>query len=444
MLPQLYAARIVNCLLEGAIVAVLAWIALRLSGRQTSATRFATWFCVLVTISVLLCIGGPVSGASARFSHAHITLPGHWALYLFSAWLAVAAVGLFRIAAGVVRLIALHRRCREISPAGLDSMLQRPLHLRGKRKFVLCISDDVRAPTAIGLWKPTIVIPDWVLRELPAAELNAVVLHELAHLRRWDDWTNLAQKVLSALLFFHPAVWWIDSRLTLEREMACDDLVLAETANPRAYAGCLIALAERGLLRRGLALAQAAVGRMRHTSLRVLHILDGNRPRSTTPWKPASAIVTTLAVGSLVMFSRMPSLVAFEDVPAPIALTGSAPQSMHTEPVAASLALEDDIAESLVAKAHASGTAVAQRNQTRDTLIRAKAKSWEAQSNSLKVIRITSTMPHDFSGKGFLVVTQNEQYIVSDQGSCRITVIRLTVYHPENSRVSGQNPAKST
>src|SRR6516225_7073686 len=150
MLPQLYAARIVNCLLEGAIVAVLAWIALRLSGRQTSATRFATWFCVLVTISVLLCIGGPVSGASARFSHAHITLPGHWALYLFSAWLAVAAVGLFRIAAGVVRLIRLHRRCREISPAGLDSMLQRTLHLGGKRKFVLCTSDDVRAPTAIG------------------------------------------------------------------------------------------------------------------------------------------------------------------------------------------------------------------------------------------------------------------------------------------------------
>ena len=65
------------------------------------------------------------------------------------------------------------------------------------------------------------------MQELSTLELNAILLHELAHLRRRDDWTNLIQKIVGALLFFHPAVWWIEKKLALEREMACDDLVLA-------------------------------------------------------------------------------------------------------------------------------------------------------------------------------------------------------------------------
>ena len=93
--------------------------------------------------------------------------------------------------------------------------------------------------------KPVVVVPGWVMQELSADELNQILLHELAHLRRWDDWTNLAQKVVKALFFFHPAVWWIEKRVSLEREMACDDAVIAETASPRAYAECLTHLAER-------------------------------------------------------------------------------------------------------------------------------------------------------------------------------------------------------
>ena len=96
------------------------------------------------------------------------------------------------------------------------------------------------------------------VKELSTAELNSILIHELAHLRRWDDWTNLGQQILKALLFFHPAVWWIESKLALEREMACDDAVLAKTANPRGYAQCLISVAEKSFARRGLALAQAA------------------------------------------------------------------------------------------------------------------------------------------------------------------------------------------
>src|SRR6202011_3024466 len=98
--------------------------------------------------------------------------------------------------------------------------------------------------------RPLVVIPAWARQELSTTELQAILLHELAHLRRWDDWTNLVQKIVGALLFFHPAVWWIEQRLSLEREMACDDVVLAETVSPRGYAECLLSLAEKSLLRR--------------------------------------------------------------------------------------------------------------------------------------------------------------------------------------------------
>ncbi len=105
------------------------------------------------------------------------------------------------------------------------------------RPVKLCVSDRLRVPTAIGFTKPLVVIPSWTMEELSAAELNPILLHELAHLRRRDDWTNLVQKILGALLFFHPAVWWIEKKLALEREMACDDLVLASTTSSASLRG---------------------------------------------------------------------------------------------------------------------------------------------------------------------------------------------------------------
>jgi hypothetical protein len=155
------------------------------------------------------------------------------------------------------------------------------------------------------------------MRELSAPELNTILLHELAHLRRWDDWTNLIQKVVGALFFFHPAVWWIEKKLTLEREMACDDLVLAKTVSPRVYAECLVSLAEvlakKSLLRRGVALAQAAVGRVRHISLRVAQILDEKRPGATRVWRPAPGLLMGISLACLMALSDAPRLISFDN-----------------------------------------------------------------------------------------------------------------------------------
>jgi beta-lactamase regulating signal transducer with metallopeptidase domain len=328
-IAQMSAARIVDCLVEGALVAGFVALVLRVAPRQNSGARFAVWFSALMAMVALPLFGGAgwADGAGASVSslarRPEITLPGSWALWLFWAWAVSAGVGLVRVGVGLWLLGSLRRSCVEIDTELLDPELRETLTRsfatqvltrRKTRSAALCVSDRVGVPTAIGFVNPVVVIPRWLLQELSPSELKQVVLHELAHLRRWDDWTNLAQKIVKALLFFHPAVWWIEKQVSLEREMACDDAVLAETANPHAYAACLTHLAEKSFVRRSLALAQAALGRIRQTSLRVAQILDADRPRSTKhAWQPAVALVAGFAVVCAVCVSRAPRLVAFED-----------------------------------------------------------------------------------------------------------------------------------
>ena len=161
-------------------------------------------------------------------------MPASWALYIFAAWFVIAAAGLIRIGVGFWRLRQLRKSCVRIDDVAPRPRFRKLWKYSTPRSVAVCVSDGLRVPTAIGFIKPLVVIPSWAMQELSATELNAILLHELAHLRRWDDWTNLVQKVLGALLFFHPAVWWIEKKLALEREMACDDLVLAEDRRVRA------------------------------------------------------------------------------------------------------------------------------------------------------------------------------------------------------------------
>jgi hypothetical protein len=116
------------------------------------------------------------------------------------------------------------------------------------------------------------------------------------------------------VFFFQPALWWIGRELTLEREMACDEMVLAAASNPREYAACLVSLAEKSFCRRGLALAQAAVSRMRQLSQRVSQILDVHRPVATKVWKPAVALLAAVSLAGMAATPYYaPRLVGFGD-----------------------------------------------------------------------------------------------------------------------------------
>jgi beta-lactamase regulating signal transducer with metallopeptidase domain len=311
-LAQMSTERMLNGMLEGVAIGLFAWILLRITGRRNSSTRFAVWFSALLAIAAVPVLSA-VSG-SAHAGSSAITIPGAWALDILFIWAAIAGVLLFRVGIGLAQLRTLRARCTAINPATLDPLLQATLHeFQSVRRVTLCHSDRLQVPTAIGFFKPLVVIPSWALQELSSTELNSILIHELAHLRRFDDWTNLAQQILKALLFFHPAVWWIETHLALEREMACDDAVLAATGNPHGYAQCLVSIAEKTFLRRGLALAHAIVNRVRQTSMRVSRILDANHSSGTRIWKPALYSIAAAFVVSLVSFSHAPELVAFHN-----------------------------------------------------------------------------------------------------------------------------------
>jgi beta-lactamase regulating signal transducer with metallopeptidase domain len=300
---------------EGIAIGLFAWILLQVVGRRNSSTRFAVWFSALLAIAVLPVFGGAASSASsANTASSAITVPVSWALCLFVIWAVGASVALLRVGVGLWQLRKLRASCPAIDAARIDPVLRATLqNFQAIRSVELRQSDRLQIPTAIGFLKPAVVLPTWAMQDLSTEELNAILIHELAHLRRRDDWTNLAQQIVKALLFFHPAVWWIEGKLALEREMACDDAVLAETANPRGYAQCLISMAEKSFLRRTVALAQAAVNRVHQTSLRVSQILDANRSRATRVWKPALYCVAAFFVTCLVSLSHAPELVAFKD-----------------------------------------------------------------------------------------------------------------------------------
>jgi beta-lactamase regulating signal transducer with metallopeptidase domain len=314
--------RMLYCLAEGTALAIVVAVALRLVPQKNSQTRFAVWFATLVAVVVLpvLQMGtgfgaagqSRIAGLDSR--RALLTISTSWAEYILLGWAALAGAGLLRVAAGVWQVRGLRRGCAELDSRSLSAELQAVVAESRKRRPVsILVSPTLDVPTAIGFLRPAILIPAWLAESDAAAELKHVLLHELAHLRRWDDWTNLAQKLAKAVLFFHPGVWWIERKLSLDREMACDDDVLAKTSNPRIYAECLARVAERSFLRRQMALAQAAVSRMKQLSVRVTWILAEDRPRSTRLWKPAVPMVMVAAGLCAVSTSTTPDLVRLTD-----------------------------------------------------------------------------------------------------------------------------------
>ena len=316
---QLAGAHAINGILEGVVVALFAFIFLWAISCRNSRTRFAVLFSTLLAIAGLSFVGvSPMQPIEASAIAPHLVLPMAWAEYALIAWALIAAAGLLRIAVGLGRLWWLKRKCEVVPDSGLNPELRQTLaDFRSVRRAELRISDTLRVPAAMGFFKPAVVLPRWAIEELSPAELNAVVLHELGHLSRWDDWTNLAQRIVRAALFFHPAVWWIDSRLTLEREMACDDLVLAHLGDSRKYAECLVAVAEKSAINARLALALAAVTRMKQTALRLTRILDHTRVVDTRMSRIAVSTVAAVGALALVALPHTPAFIAFRTV-API------------------------------------------------------------------------------------------------------------------------------
>ncbi|HUU44970.1 MAG TPA: M56 family metallopeptidase [Acidobacteriota bacterium] len=161
---------------------------------------------------------------------------------LLAVWFCIAAALIFRLWQAYRRMVSIKRTSAPLDGprrVRLDNVLDR---VNARRTVDIRTSSAVTCPVAAGLGRPIILIPRHLVDQLSDAELDAVVRHELAHLVRWDDWTKLGQRMIEALFFFNPAVHWIGRRLDLERELACDALVVEQLGCPVDYARCLTRL----------------------------------------------------------------------------------------------------------------------------------------------------------------------------------------------------------
>jgi beta-lactamase regulating signal transducer with metallopeptidase domain len=191
----------------------------------------------------------------------------------------------------------------------------------------LRISGHVQGPLAMGIVRTLVILPASALMALTPEQLESVLAHELAHIRRADYFWNLVQTMVETLFFFHPAVWWLGGRLRHHRELCCDDAAVQACSDPLIYATALLRLEER-----------------RNQQLSLAMALDGHRPSSTlrarisrllgetnSEQRPREFVPLPLAaIGALFLFALVtgPHLFAGlrNTMPAEIATTISAPE----------------------------------------------------------------------------------------------------------------------
>ena len=274
---------LISSIWQGLLLTALAWVALKLAPGLRASTRFTLWFITFLAVALLPCFAlarawfGVDSPAVTNLPQPGVALQLNivWAFVLEAVWGIASLFSLVRLLSSALQMRAVLRSSVLVSD--LPEEIQSALARNGKRSVAIRISDAVDAPSVIGFFRPAVVIPRGLWSELAPADLRQIVLHEMAHLDRRDDWTNLLQKLLRALYPLNPALVWAERHLCREREHACDDAVLDAAGNARAYATCLTKLAEAKLVRRVASLAPGFWQRHSELTGRVENILHRRR-----------------------------------------------------------------------------------------------------------------------------------------------------------------------
>lgn len=195
----------------------------------------------------------------AQTMHAYLPL-------IVATWLLGVTIMLARMALGWLWLrqigsgiLNLEQRALTLQWQARTSKLAQDFGLQ--RRVELRVDARLQTPVTTGCWRPVIVLPLALLSGMSPALLDALLAHELAHIKRWDYAVNLLQNLVLSLLFYHPAVWWIARRIDLEREQIADDMASSVLGKPRDLALALQKLDHFQLIQRSNELALAASGK---------------------------------------------------------------------------------------------------------------------------------------------------------------------------------------
>ena len=321
---------LVNWLWQGSAIALAATAILRPSRRISATTRYQLWWIALFIVLALPILSFQLPAPSVQLepatSHAREfaagagagSVPGStswkleagsWKLppwtgaLLAFLWLATATVSFSRTALALVALRRVKRTARPF-PEACEARLPTWLLLRSLgRPTRLVVSDHIHAAAVFGLTSPSIAVAPPTLEALDDLELDQIVVHEWAHVQRRDDLARLAQRIIVAFAGLHPAVWWIDRQLHLERETACDDWAVQATGSARGLAVCLTKLAALPGRPSHSVLVPAALVSSELTA-RVVRLLDRRRNTSTMrTFGPPMLVAPVLAALALTVAS---------------------------------------------------------------------------------------------------------------------------------------------
>jgi beta-lactamase regulating signal transducer with metallopeptidase domain len=332
--------------IDGAILSVplaaAVWLALRLVPRTAlnAAARYAIWWIALVAALALptFHLAGPRASGSPTAPPALLRIttlsldpqaaaetagarsafalsPRPSIRWLALAWPLTSALLLLRLLLSHLAIRLICRRALTPPPECLVS-IERWKHAAGwrDRSVRIAASPDAPVPFAAGPFSPAILIPTDLFHRLSGLDLDRVVLHEAAHLARFDDCAILIERLLVAIFPWNLSAWWMIRQIDREREIACDDLAVERTGCPRLYADCLTRVVELcGRVRGPLVAAMA--GRNTQLSRRVQLLIEAPRqcgarllPVRVLPF--AAALVVLLLASA-----RAPRLVAFTAPP---------------------------------------------------------------------------------------------------------------------------------
>jgi uncharacterized protein (TIGR03435 family) len=300
---------LLNSLWQSGVVAALVWLALKFARRINAATRYIIWWIVLA--SVLLLPLAELPRQPWRAQSAPVVAPRptginylktpmliapdaivtfreepsvRWPVLILGLWAALLLYRLGQICKSYLYLRGIKRRAR-------ISMLPLPA---APRSVALLLSDDIESPIAVGFLRPAIVLPASLPDRLSQVEMDHVLLHEAAHIARWDDWTNLLARLLSTVLALHPVAQWILWQIAREREMACDDWAVARIGAARPYAESLAHMCELQWSHRKELLATGVLGWGSRVSIRIEILL--RRGREFSPRASRSRVVASAAI----------------------------------------------------------------------------------------------------------------------------------------------------
>jgi bla regulator protein blaR1 len=333
--PHVFWAMI-NALWQSAAIALIVGTGLRFIPRTTAAQRYVMWCAVLVAAALLpiadlampsrtialpvseppspvvarvvsdVVLPQPVKPATGALAQTAAAQPAHHLPSpLLFVWLGIAAVLLVRLGLAYASL-----RTVKSSLVTSDALTARVQGFAGawSRRAVVGVSRGVAEPCAIGFLHPAIALSDVMAAALPDGDLERVLRHEYAHVRRYDDYSNLVQRLLAAVLWFNPIVHIAGRAMAIEREIACDDAAAAASDERVAFARCLYEIA-RTAPRRRHAAASGFIGSRRQIAVRVARLVERNHNASTRLGTFAKiTAITVLAISLALAGVRLTAL----------------------------------------------------------------------------------------------------------------------------------------